>query len=299
MIFIISLLISSLYIYIELNVNRMKNILILTDFSDNSWNAVVYALNFFKHYTCNFYILHVSQNAVVNEMGFDFSDELTPIMVHQGTQMDLKNFVDSVKSLSKNKQHRFFPVYEKLFLIDSIRNQVVERKIDYIVMGTKGASGLKEVAVGSHTGEVITKVKCPILVIPEKARFEAVHKIAFPTDFHMNFTPAVINTLVDVIDMQNSSLEVLNIKKDTQQLTSQQQENKEYLDAYLDTCTHSFHTLTQAKIDIALQSFIDSEHINLIAMVAKNLNFFQRLLFEPLVEQMGYHTEIPFLVLHE
>jgi nucleotide-binding universal stress UspA family protein len=277
----------------------MKNILIPTDFSDNSWNAVVYALDFFKEYPCNFYMLHVSQNVVGNEMGFDFSDALTPSIVYQSTATDLKKFIDSVKNLSKNKQHRFFPVYEKLFLIDSIRNQVIEKKIDYIVMGTKGASGLKEMAVGSHTGEVITKVKCPILVIPEKAHFQAVNKIAFPTDFHMNFTPTVINTLVDVIDMQNSSLEVLNIKKDTQQLTSLQEENKEYLDAYLDTRACSFHTLTHAKIEIALQSFVDSEHINLIAMVAKNLNFFQRLLFEPLVAQISYHTEIPFLVLHE
>ena len=38
----------------------MKNILIPTDFSENSWNAIKYALLFFKKTPCNFYLLHVT-----------------------------------------------------------------------------------------------------------------------------------------------------------------------------------------------------------------------------------------------
>ena len=39
----------------------MKNILLPTDFSDNSWNAIEYALNFYKDSICNFYVLHVNR----------------------------------------------------------------------------------------------------------------------------------------------------------------------------------------------------------------------------------------------
>ena len=41
--------------------NFMKTILLPTDFSDNSWNAIEYALNFYKELNCNFYLLHVSK----------------------------------------------------------------------------------------------------------------------------------------------------------------------------------------------------------------------------------------------
>jgi len=34
-------------------------------------------------------------------------------------------------------------------------------------------------------------------------------------------------------------------------------------------------------------------------MVAKNLNFLERILFKPKVEKISYHTTVPFLVLHE
>jgi len=37
----------------------------------------------------------------------------------------------------------------------------------------------------------------------------------------------------------------------------------------------------------------------MIIMIAKNLNLFQRILFRPTVEEISYHTDIPFLVLHE
>ena len=36
----------------------MKNILLPTDFSENSWNAIKYALQLFKTETCKFYLLN-------------------------------------------------------------------------------------------------------------------------------------------------------------------------------------------------------------------------------------------------
>ncbi|WP_373282945.1 universal stress protein [Aquaticitalea lipolytica] len=35
----------------------MKNILLPTDFSDNSWNAIKYALQLFKDEKCTFHLL--------------------------------------------------------------------------------------------------------------------------------------------------------------------------------------------------------------------------------------------------
>ncbi|MFD2433355.1 hypothetical protein ACFSO9_07185 [Mesonia maritima] len=39
--------------------------------------------------------------------------------------------------------------------------------------------------------------------------------------------------------------------------------------------------------------------VQMIAMMAKNLNFFQHILFHPVAKKISYHKEIPFLVLHE
>lgn len=49
-------------------------------------------------------------------------------------------------------------------------------------METKGARGIKAVSMGSNTGNVITKVKHPVLAVPENAEYHRPKEIAFPTD---------------------------------------------------------------------------------------------------------------------
>ncbi|WP_273568520.1 hypothetical protein [Maribacter halichondriae] len=82
-------------------------------------------------------------------------------------------------------------------------------------------------------------------------------------------------------------------------MTEEQEKNKDFLDDYLVDVEHSFHSLTGTKLETAVQCFTESRDIDMIAMVAKNLNFFQRILFRPAVEEISYHAEVPFLVLHE
>ena len=42
----------------------MKNILLPTDFSENSWNAIKYALQLFKNETCRFFLLNTYTPAI-------------------------------------------------------------------------------------------------------------------------------------------------------------------------------------------------------------------------------------------
>ena len=62
---------------------------------------------------------------------------------------------------------------------------------------------------------------------------------------------------------------------------------------------HSFHRIKNKKIENGVQCFVESRNIDLIIMIAKNLNLFQRILFKPTVEEISYHAHVPFLVLHE
>ena len=50
-----------------------------------------------------------------------------------------------------HNNHKFYTLTDYNFFIESIRHHVEEKKIDIIVMGTKGATGLKELIIGSNT----------------------------------------------------------------------------------------------------------------------------------------------------
>ena len=279
----------------------MLHILIPTDFSLNAWNAITYGLELFRKQRCTIYLLHV--NPLPPYSGAETSVKASTQMLRETmleeSEKNLKKLLEKINESMPNELHTFMTIALYDFFVDSIKREVKDKHIDIIVMGTKGASGLKKVSLGSNTGDVITKVKCPLLAVPEDARYKIPKEIAFPTDYYINYDIEVLDTLIDMVNRNDAYLRVLHITKRGEELTREQLQNKEFLHDYLRGVSHSFHTITGTKLETAVQCFVESRDIDMIAMVAKNLNFFQRILFRPAVEEISYHIEIPFLVLHE
>jgi nucleotide-binding universal stress UspA family protein len=279
----------------------MKHILIPTDFSENAQNAIKYALSFFKDGDVTFYLLHVSLMAEVDEEECYYK---VPEAA-QNTNVTIKPFerltseLQSIKKRSKNTRHHFFAIHEYIQFIEAVRKHVVEKEIDFIVMGTKGASRWKRDTIGTNTGNVITKVKCPVLVIPEHARYSQVKNIVFPTDFNIFYKNRILNTFTEILQQTKASASILYISKKVQDLTPLQKKNRNYLQEHLEDKPHNSFFITDENIETAIDTFVSSHEVDMIAMVAKNLNFFQRILFKPTVEKLSYYTKIPFLVLHE
>lgn len=279
----------------------MRRILIPTDFSLNAWNAIKYGLAFFKNEKCTFYLLHI--HPIPPYSGAGSSVRASTAIMRENILVDskqqLKTLLERIREYSENPNHSFVTTAVYDFFVESIKREVEDRKIDLIIMGTKGASGLKRVTVGSNTGDVITRVKCPLLAVPENASYSIPKEIAFPTDYHIAYDIKVLDTLVEMVEKNDATLRIVHISKKGENLTEAQLENKEFLHDYLRSTEHSFHSLTNNHLESAIQCFVESRDINLVAMVAKNLNFYQRILFKPKVEEISYHTDIPFLVLHE
>ena len=278
----------------------MKNILLPTDFSKNSWNAIKYALQFHKNTACNFYLLHVTviSNYATGEYPLIPMGSLVYQTLLEQAKTSLKDLLEKIKQLPSNPKHKFYTISSYGFFTDAVNNQIDEKNIDLIVMGTKGASGLSEV-IGSNTGDLITKVKCPSLIVPEKAVYRDPKEIAFPTDYNVFYQHKILDTIAELAKMYDSAIRILHIVKKDETLTASQIENKEFLNNFFLDEKHSFHILTNKKIEEGVQCFVESRNIDMIIMVAKNLNLFQRILFKPVVEEISYHIEIPFLVLHE
>ena len=281
----------------------MKNILIPTDFSENSWNAVKYALEFFKDTACDFYLLHVT-------IIYNYASGESPIMplpaievidktVLKQAKTQLKKLLKKIDDVPPNPKHKFYTLSNYDYFIDAVKTHVTEKNIDLIVMGTKGASGLKKVMIGSNTGDLITRVKCPVLIVPENAAFHEIKEIAFPTDYHLFYPTKILNNILEFTKMHNAALRIVHIAKKDEEVTEFQLENKEFLKNFFAEEKHSFHRISNKKIEDGVQCFVESRDIDLIVMIAKNLNLFQRILFRPTVEEISYHTDVPFLVLHE
>lgn len=282
----------------------MKHILFPTDFSENAWNALKYARRLFKNTKCNFYLLHVSDYidypTVAISLSEDEQVETQELVVP--SKKKLNDLLHMVETTNTNKKHKYFSIHEHGFFLEAIKKHLEEKKIDLIVMGTKGVTGMRQRIIGSNTGDVITKVKCNALIIPLGIEFTQIKEVAFPTDYNIFYSHNILEALTDMLQLGKGKIRVMNVSRMGRKLSKVQEKNKEYLLDYLSESfpeRSSFHTITNRNVNAAIQCFVESRDIDLIIMVAKNLNFIQQVLFDSLVEKISFHSSIPFFVIHE
>lgn len=280
----------------------MKNILLPTDFSENSWNAIAYALKFFENTSCTFYLLHVNALSYIaaTDSPYITDKNFVENTFTKPAKKQLKTLLKRISTeFPDSKNHHFFTLTDYNFFVESVRSHVSEKKIDMIVMGTKGATGLKKVIVGSNAADVIKKVKCPTLVVPEDAIFEDLDEIAFPTDYLLTYGVDLLKPLYNILKVHDSSLQVVHITNNAEELNIEQQNNKDLLNEYFNKFRVKFYNLSNRNVEAAIECFVQSRDVKMMAMVAKNLNYFQRILFHNKIEEITYHTRIPFLVMHD
>src|ERR1700733_9867835 len=131
----------------------MKTILAPVDFSEASANSVSFAAELSRRSSARLVIVNILQKG---------EDE---------NETDAK-----LKSLKSDIKKSFEVECETSFahgsLIPALKKIIAVQLPDLIVMGTKGASGLKKLLIGSNTVKVISNTRVPVLVIPEVARFK-------------------------------------------------------------------------------------------------------------------------------
>ncbi len=278
----------------------MKNIIVPTDFSQNARNAIEYALSLFENVPCNFFLLHVADlsEAPVATQSFALPSLETGI----SSKTKLNHLLQKLEQQHGNATHKFFAIREYGSLVDCLRRTVEKKNIDLVVMGTKGANGLKKLIIGSNAGDILTKVHCDTLVIPEDAHFAPPKEVAFPTDFTIFYSHKLLEAISELLHSSHAHINVLHVSKSGGQLSALQERNKNYLLDYLEetaSLNRSFHVINNKKVAGAIAHFTESSEVDMIIMVAKNLNFLQQIFLDSTIERLSFHTLVPFLVLHD
>ena len=275
----------------------MTKILLPTDFSDNSFEAIRYALLTFKNVECTFYLLHTYTPAVYQTeylMGSPGQIGLGDIL-KESSETQLEKLQSRLEDQYKNPKHTIMVHSAFNTLLGEISDMVETENIDLIVMGTKGATGAKEILFGTHTVHVIKKAKCPVIAVPPKFEYEAPKEILFPTDYEVTYENENIDTLLTISKEHKSRINVMHVRTGYD-LTDEQEKHKQQLNDLLgDTCI--FHEVPDNGIIAAVNEFQAKTKINLLVMVQNKHTFLERLFIEPVIKKIGFHITVPFMVI--
>ena len=196
----------------------------------------------------------------------------------------------------KNSKHQHVLVSSFSLLTDEINYLVDKHKMDLIIMGTKGASGLAEVVFGSNTVHTIKKAKCPILAIPDGFFFEKPKDILFPTDYKIDFTDNHVAMLRTIASLYSSTIHTIHVSS-SRPLNETEQHNKDTLEAKLKKVNNVFYNLKEQSIPQAITEFQKSTYVHLLMMVKNKHTFLENLFFKKVIHQIGFNLTIPFLVI--
>ncbi|WP_242084633.1 universal stress protein [Aestuariivivens sediminis] len=278
----------------------MKNILLPTDFSDNSWNAIQYAVQLFQNTACNFFLLN-TYTPEIYHLEYVLVEPEQFGMHNQAREDALENLYALKKRISNelpNPKHTIEQIASFNALIPEIKDIITERRIDYVIMGTKGASGAKEILMGSNTVHAFKHLNCPVLAIPSDFSFVKPNDILFPTDYKINYKQHHLKPLFDIIALHQSKVNVIHATYGYD-LSELQKKNKRKLDKLFKNTTHLFYHVSNQTVEECISKFQLKEHINLLVMINNKHSFFENLFFKSTINQIGFHLNVPFLVIPE
>ena len=266
----------------------MKKILLPTDFSKNSESAIDYAIRLFKSEPCTFYVLHA------------YHDAPSGAVTKMSAREDLEKLVKSLEVRDDN-EHHFEAILERDSVLNLANRIQIDKDADYIFMGTKGASAIREFFFGSNTLELIRHIEnCPIVVVPPDYDFHGLKEIVFATDFKHTFGTYELSPLVHLAELWDATLNVAHIKTE-KELDELQKLNKDLLRATLKGTKHHFFEIEGEETVANTLNQIEkgNKDIGLTALLKTKHGFLERFMREPIVKNMALKKTVPLLVLHE
>lgn len=275
----------------------MKTILVPTDFSDNAANALDYAVALAKKSNSRILLLHVYQ------IPYPVSDTPLPYTIDQieairkGTEKQLKEIytkisAENVKCTFLNK--------EGLIITDAIIDVIVKRRVSLVVMGTKGASGLRKVVMGSNTARLVEHANCPVLVIPEGTRLKSIKKITYATAYHTSDV-TTLKKLLDLPVIDGASIRLLHVSDNSNDEVNEKKRLKEIVAKMKEKTGYTAisGSLVYGKnIEVRLQEYVAEKHPDMLVMSTHYRTVYDRFFRISATKRTAYHSLIPLMVFH-
>jgi nucleotide-binding universal stress UspA family protein len=265
----------------------MKTIIAPVDFSAISTNAVLFAAELAKRSSARLFIVNILQKD---------GDEAIAKNNMETLESDLRKSVGSELICESFLAHGDF--------IATLKKIIAVQQPDLIVMGTKGANGLKKILIGSNTVNVIAGTTVPVFVIPEVARFadflkKGKNRIVLATDLDLLENEGTLDILKEIaLLIVDPKVRVLSVRPENTRLPDEKRLEREFLLSVFEPEIKSQRmTIFSHNVIDGINYYLNKKNdTGLVAMIARDSG---RLIQKHYTREMASHTHLPLLVLHD
>lgn len=270
----------------------MRTIFLPTDFSSKSENAMKYVVDMYQNEPMHYVLIH----------SYDIPYQPNEVIISsilETLKADVEKNLQIQEEKLRSMFHKEGNAITRRMGVGSVVDMInynEDMDPDFVVMGTRGKSRTPGgYVIGSNTIQVIKSVDVPLFAIPEGCSYSPLQNIVFGSDLKA-LSEEVIKPLNRVLDRTNANLTVVHVGDISDD--SREQSIRE-LDQLMGDRMTSFVQINSSEIVEGLRRTARDSQADLLVLVDRKRNFFQRIFHKSVTQKMGWKTEIPMLVLHE
>ncbi|HRG51615.1 MAG TPA: universal stress protein [Bacteroidia bacterium] len=277
----------------------MKTILVPTDFSKNSENAIDYAISIAKKEKYKVILLH-AYHPIISPPSFDLPVQYYS-EAYESIQKKASDKLNELKDkIVKKGKLACDILFQEGLAADVIIDVAKKKKVELVIMGSKGASGLTKVILGSITAKVIEKSNRPVIAVPEKATFDGIGKIAYATQYHSSDMTA-LKKLAELSKSYKATIHLVHIADGAYTIATE----KEYMEKFKEKVKKAINiksieatVIEGDNIEKELERYFKKNAISLLVISTKHRNFIEKLFGKSITKTLIFHSKVPLLVFH-
>ena len=268
----------------------MKAILVPVDFSKSSDNAALYAANLAVELNAAIILASVL-NISVSPQSLNNWKHMADDLISEANER-AERLISKIQKNVKGILKISFEVIPGFPVWEQIEQFTIANKISLIVMGTRGASGLRGSLIGSNAAAVIDKSAVPVIAVPVNAKFRPIKKIMYASNM---INPHQEVRRVSIFARRlHAEIHVLHVGQETDIAASESSLRRELIKVARYDNIH-VHITNAENIVAAVDSFAAKTQCDLLVMFTHRLNFLEKLFGKSVTRHFAFHSELPLL----
>lgn len=266
----------------------MLQVLVPTDFSNNSYNALFYVAKLLKDEKCLIHLIHVC------EPGQDSKQE----EIKEASNAELEAMEHRlILDIGVNGKHTIV----KSSLCSDMRKGVAtyakDHGVDLMVIGNKGKEEMTNILFGNNAMQLVREVdQCPILIVPHEIDYKPVDKIAFAS----SYVHPISNTNVEALHFFSNTVDATIVPMSIEEGKEPPAKQKNKAVFFDGISKHRSKEVVlpvfQDKVKTILE-FVELWNIGILSMVYYPHHFFLEFIGNGMVKELNTKLRVPFLIL--
>jgi nucleotide-binding universal stress UspA family protein len=282
--------------YFAASPHFMVNILVPTDLSELSKVAAVYAIKLANSLDGHVTLLHVINIIQPTRASMRLRLKALEEELVAFANEDMENLIRELTKSARPNVQVNYRVAKGSSFNQTVKREAKKARAGLIVMGTRGASGLKKYVIGSNTASVLEISHIPVLAVPELASFVRFKNVVYATD--LKHVDKELKTLIPLVERFGSTVHLIHVTSSLKHVNAVEKK----VESIVNKCSYRkvvYRVMVNEDIDEAIDHYVSVVKADLLTTFTHEHSFYEKLFNRSITRKIAFQSKVPLLAFRQ